>query len=120
MVEILEYIVVFAVTAAVAGFSIFVFGGSVPQIHTAQGESEVSQVAGAVDLAAADGNSSLSLTLSNASLSCSQGSVDLTMGGQTYSSSVASACSFTITGLSCTCDLSFTRGPEGVGLEVGA
>lgn len=118
MVEVMEYLLVFAVTAAIAGFSIFVFNGSVPGIRQTQGQAEVDQVAGAVELAAANGNATLTLPLSGASLSCSQGVVELTSDGQTYSSYVSSGCAFSVSGLSCVCSLSFTWVPDGVGMEV--
>ena len=119
MVEIVEYLLVFGVTASLAGFSLLVFGGFLPTIQHTQGQTQVDQMAGAAALAAENGNASLVLPLVNASLTCSQGVFQLSEGGQQYgSSNVGISCDFTVTGLNGICRLTFTRVDTGVTLEV--
>lgn len=118
MVEVVEYLLVFAITAAVAGFSVVVFNSSLPAIRQTQGDAQASQISGAIELAAANGDATLVLPLSNATISCSGGAVDLVTGGQTYVSGVSTGCGFSVSGLTCECDLYFSRGPDGVGMEV--
>lgn len=118
MVELIEYLLVFGVTAAIAGFSLLVFSGFLPVIHQAAGQSEVDQIAGAAVAASQDGNASVVLTLTNATVSCSDGSVDLSTGGNTYYSSIGAACDFAASNLDGLYVFSFTRSPSGVALEV--
>jgi hypothetical protein len=114
----MEYLLVFGVTVALAGFSVAVFSGSIPTLQQTQGQAEVQQVAQAVSLAAQNGTSSLIVQLSDATLSCSNGSVELTTGGATYTSPVSSPCSFNDSGLDGLSKLTFVREYGGINLEV--
>lgn len=118
MVELVEYLLVFGVTAAIAGFSVAVFGGFVPTLHQTQSQAELDQMADAAGLAAENGTASLILPLDNASISCAGAVLSFSAGGQTYSSSIGSSCSFSYDGLSGVCTLIFTRSDSQIGLEV--
>lgn len=118
MVELIEYLLVFGVTAAVAGFSVVVFGGFLPTLHETQSQAELDQIADAAGLAAQNGSASLVLPFDNASISCVGGVITFSTGGDTYSSSVAVSCDFSYAGLNGICNLVFTRLDGMVGLEV--
>jgi len=116
----MEYMLVFGVTAVLAGFSVMVFGGSLPALHQTQDQSELDQIAGAAGLAAENGTATLVLPLTNATISCSNGVIELSTGGTTYASGIGASCGFTLTGLNGICKLVFTRSANGIGLEVEA
>jgi hypothetical protein len=119
VVELIEYLLVFGVTTALAGFSLLVFGGFLPTLHETQGQAELDQIAGAAGLAAQNGSAALVLTMDNASITCSGGVVHLSTGGETYSSSIGASCNFGASDLDGVCKLVFTRSEAGVGMEVG-
>jgi hypothetical protein len=119
LVELMEYLLVFGVTVSLAGFSVMVFGGFLPTVNHTVAQTEVDQIAGAASLAAENGSASLVLTFTNASISCSQGVVELSTGGQAYSSDVtAGSCGFGATDLTGVCKLVFTSSDGLIGLEV--
>lgn len=118
MVEVIEYLLVFGVTALLAGFSVAVFGGYLPTLRQTQGQSELDQIVGAAGLAATNGTAVLVLPLNDAALSCSNGTISLSTGGANYSSGIGASCGFSVSGLNGLCTLVFTRDPGGLVLEV--
>jgi hypothetical protein len=118
LVELVEYLLVFGVTTIVAAFSVLVFGGFVPTIHQTQDQSELDQIAGAAALAAENGTATVVLPLTGATIQCSDGMIQLSTGGFSYSSAIGASCGFSDSGLNGLCKLVFTRSTEGVGLEV--
>jgi hypothetical protein len=118
LVEVIEYLLVFGVTAALAGFSVLVFGGFLPMLHQTQDQAELDQIAGAAGLAAENGTATLVLPLSNATVTCSNETIQLSTGGVSYSSGIGASCGFSVTGLNGLCKLVFTRSADGVVLEV--
>ena len=118
MVEILEYVLVFAVTASISGFSVVILSGSLPILGQSQVHAQLDEISGAAGLAELKGNSSVVLPLSNASISCSGGVVSLSSGGSDYSTNVGYPCHFGFTGLTCLCTLTFTRGEGELQLKV--
>jgi hypothetical protein len=118
LVELMEYLLVFGVTAALAGFSVMTFSGFLPALHQTQGQSEVEQLAGAAELAAQNGSATIILPLANATVSCSAGLLSLQTAGMGYSSSIGAACAFRATGLNGLCKLVFARTETGVTMEV--
>lgn len=118
MVEILEYILVFAITAALAGFSVLVLQGSLPVLDQTQGRSEFNELSGAATVAAVGGSAELVLPLDNASIGCSQGGLTFSSGGLNYDSPLGYPCDFGYAGLSGTCKLEFTREVDALALEV--
>jgi hypothetical protein len=117
MVELMEYLLVFGVTAALAGFSVLTFSGFLPALHQTQGQSELEQVAGAAELAAQNGSATIVLPLTNATVSCESGTMTLHTAGTDYSSSIGADCGFSVTGLNGLCKLVFTRTASGVTME---
>jgi len=118
MVEIMEYVLVFAITASLAGFSVLLLQGSLPALDKTQGQSEFVQVSGAAGTAAVGGSAEVVVPLSNASIACSSGVMTFASGGLSYSSSIGYPCNFRYAGLSCVCKLTFSREAAGVGLTV--
>jgi hypothetical protein len=118
MVETIEYILVFAVTVSLSAFSILILGGSAPILGKSQAMAEVEEISGAASLAALRGNATVVLTLSDASLACSQGVLAVSSGGSSYSSSIGDPCSFQFSGVTCLCSLSFTQTGDGLSLRV--
>ena len=116
--EILEYTLVFAVTVMLAGFSVLVLQGSLPALHQTQAGAEFQEVTGAVGSAAVDGSSTISIPLSNASISCSQGVISFHEGGESYSSTLGYPCEFAYGGVSCLCKLVFTEESQVLELRV--
>ena len=118
MVEILEYILVFAITALLGGFSVLVVQGALPVLHQTQGAAEFDELTGAASSAAIEGSATVVIPLSNASIGCSQGTMVFSSGGLSYRSPLEYPCSFAYSGLSCLCRLVFSRNSDVVGLQV--
>jgi hypothetical protein len=118
VVEILEYILVFAITAMMAGFSVVVVQGTLPVLHQTQGGAEFDELSGAASSAAVEGSATVVIPLSNATIGCSQGVIAFTSGGLTYTSQLGYPCSFAYSGVSCLCELVFSRDSNVVGLQV--
>lgn len=113
----MEYLLVFAITAGLAGFSVLTFSGFLPALHQTQDQSAIDQVAGAAELAAQNGSASVVLPLTNATISCHDGLMTLQTGGSSYSSTIGAACGFTVADLNGSCKLVFTRTETGITLE---
>ncbi len=118
MVELIEYVLVFAVTVSLSAFSILILGGSLPIMDQTQAKAQMDEIAGAASLAALNGNATVILPLSGASISCSQGILRFSSGGSNLSTAVGYPCSFNLDGVSCLCTLAFSRGPDGLELKV--
>ena len=118
VVEILEYVLVFAITALLAGFSVIVVQGSLPVLHQTQGGAEFDELTGAASSSEVEGNATVVVPLSDASIGCSQGVLSFSSGGLNYTSQVGYPCSFAYSGLSCLCRLVFSRDSDVVGLQV--
>ncbi len=118
MVEILEYVLVFGITALLSGFSVLVVQGSLPVLHQTQNGAEFDELTGAATSAYVEGNSTVVVPLSDASVGCSQGIMTFSSGGLNYTSHVGFACSFAYSGVSCLCKLVFSRNSDVLGLQV--
>ncbi|MDA4114325.1 MAG: hypothetical protein OK474_09785 [Thaumarchaeota archaeon] len=119
MVEVIEYLLVFGITVSLSAFSVLILGGSLPILGQSQAKAQMDEITAAADLAALKGNTTLILPLSDASLSCSQGVMTFSSGGQSLSSSIASPCSFQFKSVTCLCKLVFFAQDQGeVGLRV--
>jgi hypothetical protein len=119
MVELIEYVLVFGLTVSVSAFSVLILSGSIPSLDQNQAKAQMDEVAGAAGLAALNGNATIILPLSDATIACSQGVLSLTAGGSSFSSSVGYPCNFRLDGVSCLCTLLFTRSQDGLQLRVG-
>ena len=118
MVEILEYVIVFAVTALLSGFSVLVVQGSLPVLRQTQNGAEFDELTGAATSADLEGTSTVVMPLSDASIGCSQGIMTFSSGALNYTSQVGFACSFAYSGVTCLCKLVFSRNSDVLGLQV--
>jgi hypothetical protein len=118
VVELLEYTLVFAVSVMLAGFSVLVLQNSLPSLHQTQSGAEFQEISGAAGSAAVDGTSTITIPLSNASISCSQGVMSFHDGGLSYSSTLGYPCNFDYGGVSCLCKLVFTQDSQVLELQV--
>jgi hypothetical protein len=119
MVEVIEYVLVFAITAGLAAASIAVVSGAMPGLNEVAGASASDQVAGAARIAAVEGrNVTLLLPLQSASLSCSGGSLSVSIDGQSRGYEVGFPCSFDYQDLTGACTLAFSAPGDSLSLEV--
>jgi hypothetical protein len=119
MVEIIEYVLVFGITASLAAASIAIVSGAMPGLNEVAGASASDQIAGAARIAAVEGrNVTVLLPLQGASLSCDGGSLSVTVDGQTREYGVGFPCSFEYGGLTGACALTFSAPSDSLGLEV--
>jgi hypothetical protein len=118
VVETIEYILVFGIITSLAGFSVWVFDGSLPVIHSTEQSVEFSQLTNAAEAAVLQGNESLVLSLSGSDISCSAGVLSFSAGGLTNSTNIGSSCHFDYSNLSCLCTLSFARTNDALNLVV--
>jgi hypothetical protein len=118
VVEILEYLLVFAITAMMAGFSVVVVQDSLPVLHQTQGGAEFDELSGAATSAAVAGSATVVMPLSDASIGCSQGVIAFSAGGLNYTSRLGYPCNFSFSGVTCLCQLVFSRDSDAVELQV--
>ena len=118
MVELIEYVLVFGVTASLTAFSLMVVSGALPILGQSQSKAQLEEIEGAAGLAALKGNATIVLPLSDVSLSCSDGQMSLSSGSSLYSSPVTFPCSFSYSKVSCLCTLSFSLVGSSVQLKV--
>ena len=118
MVELIEYVLVFGLTVSLSAFSILILDGSIPSLDQNQARAQMDEIAGAAGLAALNGNATVVLPLSGATVACSQGVLSLSGGGSSLSSPVGYPCNFRLEGVSCLCTLVFTRSQDGLMLRV--
>ena len=82
MVEIIEYVLVFGITAGLAAASVMVVSGAMPGLGDVAAASASDQMAGAARIAAVEGrNVTLVLPLQSTSLSCDGGSLSVSVEG---------------------------------------
>ena len=118
MVEIIEYLLVFAITLSLSAFSVLILGCSLPVLSQSQASAQMEQISGAASLAELRGNSTVVVTLSHATLSCSQGVISLSSGSSTLTSQTGDPCDFSFDGVSCLCTLVFSQTEGGLTLRV--
>ncbi len=118
MVELLEYVIVFALSAGVAGASVALVGGALPGLSHVASASSSDQIASTARIAVLEGRSvTLLLPLEDASVSCESGSLAVSMGNYTRSYDLAYPCSFDFRGLQGTCSLTFSAPADSIELE---
>lgn len=119
MVELIEYVLAFAISAGVAGASVMLVNGAMPGLDQVAAASKADQVAGAARLAVVEArNVTLLLPLKDSSISCAEGSLVVAAGGAPQSYSLGFPCSFSFQGLSGTCNLVFSAPTDSLLLEV--
>ena len=118
MVELIEYVIVFAISAGVAGASVMLVNGAMPGLNQVASASKADQVAGAARRAVVEGKSvTLLLPLKGASIACADGSLSVSADGTVRAYDVAFPCSFDLKGLSGDCTLAFTAPANSLQLE---
>lgn len=118
MVELIEYVIAFAVSAGVAGAGLMVVGGAMPGLDQVSNASKADQIGGAASLSVVQGRDvSLLLPLVNATIACGSGTLSVSFGGAARHYEVYLPCSFDFRGLRGTCTLDFSSGAA-LALEV--
>jgi|HubBroStandDraft_6_1064221.scaffolds.fasta_scaffold1060820_1 hypothetical protein len=119
MVELIEYVIVFGISMGVAGASVMLVNGALPGLKEVGAASTSDQVAGAARLAAIEGrNVTLLLPLQNSSVSCSAGSLSVSVNGGSRAYDVGLPCSFDYEGLNGPCTLVFSAPADALELLV--
>jgi hypothetical protein len=119
MVELIEYVIVFGITAGVAGASVMVVNWAMPGLTAAAAMSKSDQVAGAARIAVVEGgNVTLVLPLKDSSISCAAGSLSVSVDGLSRAYQVGFPCSFDFQGLNGACTLVFSATAEALQLGV--
>ncbi|MDG7020929.1 MAG: hypothetical protein JRN23_03245 [Nitrososphaerota archaeon] len=117
MVELIEYVLVFAVSAGVAGAGLAVVGGAMPGLEQVSYASVADQIGAAASLAVAQGRSvSVVVPLADATVACDSGTLSVTEGGSTRDYALYFPCSFDLRGLDGDCTLDFSSA-DAVALE---
>ncbi len=118
MVELIEYVIVFGISAGVAGASIMLVSGAMPGLSQLASASKSDQVAGAARLAVVeDRDVTLLLPLTGSSISCAAGSLSVSIGGAPRAYDVRMPCSFDFQGLNGDCALVFSAPADSLQLE---
>jgi hypothetical protein len=119
MVELIEYIIVFGISVGVAGASVMLVDGALPGLNEVAAASTSDQVAGAARIAVIeDRNVSLLLPLKDSSVSCSAGSLSVSINGDSRTYAVGLPCSFGFQGLDGSCTLAFSAPADALELAV--
>jgi hypothetical protein len=119
MVELIEYVIVFGISAGVAGASVMVVNGALPGLSQVASTSISDQIAGAARIAVAeDRNVTLLLPLHDSSVSCAAGSLSVSIDGDARAYEMALPCAFDFQGLNGACTLVFSAPADALGLEV--
>jgi len=109
MVELIEYVIVFGISASVAGASVMLVNGAMPGLAQVAAVSKADQVAGAARIAVVeDRNVTLLLPLENSSIACADGTLSVSTGAATRDYGLGFPCSFDFSGLNGTCTLVFS------------
>jgi hypothetical protein len=109
MVELIEYVIVFGISAGVAGASVMLVNAALPGLNSVAAASASDQVAGAARIAVVeDRNVTLLVPLRDSGVSCAAGSLSVSTNGETRSFDVGFPCSFDFQGLNGACTLFFS------------
>jgi hypothetical protein len=119
MVELLEYVIVFGISAGLAGASVMLVNGAVPGLSQVAAASAADQVAGAARIAVfEDRNVTLLLPLQDSSVACAAGSLSVSIDGHSRGYDLGFPCSFDFQGLSGECALVFSAPADSLNLGV--
>src|SRR2546428_6432135 len=109
MVELIEYVIAFGISAGVAGASVMLVNGAIPGLTQMAASSRSDQIAGGARIAIAEGRTTtLVLPLSGASIACADGALSVSAGRAPHSYSLGFPCSFGFDGLTGPCTLVFS------------
>lgn len=118
MVELMEYVILFGISASVAGASVILVDGAMPGLNQVASASKSDQVAGAARVAIIeDRNVTLLLPLSGSSIACSAGSLSVSVDGSRRTYDVGFPCAFSFYGLKGECTLVFSAPSDSLRLE---
>ncbi len=118
MVELIEYVIAFGISAGVAGASVMLVNGAMPGLIQLASASKSDQVAGAARIAVVeDRNVTLLLPLRGSSVACSSGTLSVSIDGSTRAYKVGAPCSFDFRGLDGECTLTFSAPSDSLRLE---
>jgi hypothetical protein len=118
MVELIEYVIVFGISAGVAGASVMLVNGAMPGLNQMASASKSDQVAGAARIAVVEDRAvTLLLPLTGSSISCAAGSLSVSIGGSSRAYDVGFPCSFDFQGLNGECTLVFSAPANSLRLE---
>ena len=119
MVELIEYVIIFGISASLAGASVVLVNGAIPGLAQVAAVSKSDQVAGAARIAVVEGrNVTVILPLQGASVACRAGALSVSTGGTPSTYDLGFPCSFDYQGLNGTCTLVFSAQAES--LQLGA
>jgi hypothetical protein len=119
MVELIEYIIVFGISAGVATASVMLVDGAMPGLNEVASVSKSDQVAGAARIAVLQGaNVTLLLPLQDSSVSCAAGSLSVSFGNESRAYEMGFPCSFDFQGLNGACTLVFSAPADSLRLGV--
>lgn len=119
MVELIEYVIAFGISAGVAGASVMLVNGALPGLSQVAAASKSDQVAGAARIAVVeDRNVTLLLPMRDSSIACADGSLSVSVDGSSRAYDLGFPCSFSFRGLNGACSLVFSAGAESLRLEV--
>jgi hypothetical protein len=119
MVELLEYVIAFGISAGVAGASVMLVSGALPGLNQVAAQSGADQIASAARIAVIeDKNVSLLLPLHDTSVACTGGSLSVATSNSTHSYGVGFPCSFDFLHLTGSCTLLFSVQANSLQLEV--
>jgi len=118
MVELIEYVIVFSISAGVAGASVMLVNGAMPGLSQVAAASKSDQIAGAARIAVVEDRSvTLLLPLQGSSVACSAGSLSVSIDGESRTYQVGFPCSFDFQGLNGSCTLAFSAPSDVLKLE---
>lgn len=119
MVELIEYVIVFAISAGVAGASVALVNDALPGLNSVAAASTSDQLAGAARIAVAeDRNVTLLVPLRDSGVSCEAGSLSVSIGSDSRAYQVGLPCSFDFQGLNGACTLVFSAPADALQLGV--
>jgi len=119
MVELIEYVIVFGISAGVAGASVMLVHGALPGLDLAGATSKSDQIGGAARLAVVEGRDvTLLLPLKSASVSCSGGALTVSLSSHPRVYPIDFPCTFSFQGLDGLCTLLFSATGNALGLKV--
>jgi len=119
MVELIEYVIVFGISASVAGASVMLVNGAMPGLAQVAAVSKSDQVACAARIAVVeDRNVTLLLPLQGSSVACAAGTLSVSTGGGPRAYELGFPCSFDFQGLNGTCTLVFSAPADSLQLGV--
>lgn len=109
MVELVEYAIVFGISAGLAGACLLLVDGALPGLDQVAAASSSDQIASAARLAVVQGgNVTLVLQLENSTVACESGSLSVSSSAGSDGYQVGYPCAFDVEGLTGSCTLVFS------------